>query len=83
MNIARSYMQHQPNQIILSLDDSDLFIQCRVRRSPRNSREMYIGHEWNEFVNGINVNVKSIIRLTLSDPPEILNVSIVDQHPEA
>jgi hypothetical protein len=43
---------------------------------------MYIGQEWNEFVDGINVNVGSRIRLTLSDPPEILNVSIIDQHQE-
>jgi hypothetical protein len=64
------------------LDDSDLFIQCQVRRSPRNSKEIYIGQEWNEFVDGINVNVGSRIRLTLSDPPEILNVSIIDQPPE-
>jgi hypothetical protein len=74
-------MLHQPNQIIITLDDSDLLIQARVRRSPRNSIEMYIGGEWSEFVNGININVGSRIRLTLSDPPEILTVNIIDQPP--
>jgi hypothetical protein len=79
MRISTNYMLHQPNQIIMTLDDSDLFIQARIMRSQRNSRELYIGGEWSQFVNGINVNVGSRIRLTLSEPPEILTIHIIDQ----
>lgn len=81
MRIVR-LLQNQQNNILMLmvLDNSDIYVNCNIKTSPRNRNEKYISAEWFAFVNNANLQACSKLRFTLLDPPEVFNVVVIYPH---
>jgi glycine cleavage system H lipoate-binding protein len=68
----------QQNHIHTVLDNTNISINCAIKTSPRNRNEKYISNGWIAFVKDVNIQPDSRVRFTVSDPPEFLNVVIIN-----
>ncbi|GAU37747.1 hypothetical protein TSUD_382400 [Trifolium subterraneum] len=77
-SIISNYLQEEQHNIIIAMENSNISVHCNFKTSPRKLNEKYIFGEWTAFVNQANFNIGCTIRLTLLDPPTLLNVSIIN-----
>jgi hypothetical protein len=76
--ITRNFLQHGQNQINLVLHNTNIAVNCNIKTDPRNEVEKFITIGWFQFLMNANIEAGSIVRLTLSDPPENLIIAIID-----
>jgi hypothetical protein len=66
-------LQGQQNNIIMVIDDLDISVNCS-----RCSNEKISARDWFAFVNNANLQAGSRLRFTLADPPQVLNVIVIN-----
>jgi hypothetical protein len=72
-------LQGQQNSITLVIDNLDISVNCNIKSSPIYTNEKYISAaDWFAFVNNANLQAGSRLRFTLADPPQVLNVVIIN-----
>ncbi|CAJ2679209.1 unnamed protein product [Trifolium pratense] len=77
--LSRTILGPQQEHITMVLQEFNISVNCTIRCSARNINERYISNEWFAVVNNANIQAGSRLRSTVSDPPEFLNVVIIDQ----
>jgi hypothetical protein len=76
--ITTNFIQQDQNQINLVLHNTNIAVNCNIKTDPRNRVEKFITIGWFQFLMNANIEVDSIVRLTLSNPPENLIIVIID-----
>jgi hypothetical protein len=72
-------LQGQQNSITLVMNNLHISVNCNIKSSPRKTNEKYISAaDWVAFVNNANLQAGSRLRFTLADPPQVLNVVIIN-----
>jgi hypothetical protein len=76
--ITTNFLQPAQNQIYLVLHNTNIGVHCNINTDPRNAVQRFITIGWFQFLNNANIEVGSRVRLTLSNPPENLIISVID-----
>ncbi|XP_045787542.1 uncharacterized protein LOC123887334 [Trifolium pratense] len=77
-SIVTNYLPHHQHGIVMVLDNSNISVNCSIKTTPRNRNEKYLSQEWIAFLNQANINVGRRIKLTISDPPGVLSVGLIN-----
>ncbi|MCH80494.1 hypothetical protein A2U01_0001263 [Trifolium medium] len=66
----QNFLQAQQTNISISLENTNIVVNCNIHTCSRSAKEKYISHQWTAFLNQANINVGSRIKLTVLDPPD-------------
>ncbi|XP_045824209.1 uncharacterized protein LOC123916731 [Trifolium pratense] len=77
-SIVTNYLPHHQQHINIVLHNSNISVNCTIKTSQRNWNERYLSQEWVAFLNEANIKVNYRLKLTLSNPPDVLSVEIIN-----